>query len=88
MLAQDLVFTPTSEILCKFEVYGLIRSSYSSDGQGLGPGTSLRGLVSDIIRISSSSSSDGIVKCLDLSEYPISLPPDFFLHRIYLLNIL
>ena len=55
----------------KFKVYDLIRSSYSSDGK-LGLGTGLRGLVSDITRISSSSLSDGIVKCLDLSEYPIS----------------
>ena len=65
-----------SEILFKYKVYDLIRSSYSSVGK-LGPGTSLRGLVSDIIKISSSSLSDGTVKCLDLSEYPISLPPGF-----------
>jgi hypothetical protein len=62
-----LVFTPTSKVLFKFKVYD---SSCSSDGK-LGLGTSLRGLVSDIIRIRSSSSSDGIVKCLDLSEYPL-----------------
>ena len=68
MLQLVLVFTPTSEILFKIKVYGPIRSFYFSDGK-LGPGTSLRGLVSDIIWISFSSSSDGIVKCLDLSEH-------------------
>ena len=73
-----LVFIPTSKILFKFKVYDLIRSSsYFSDGK-LDLGTSLRGLVSDIIRISSSSSSDGIVKCPDLSECPVSCSPDFF----------
>ena len=72
-----LVFTPTSEIIFKFKTYDLIRSSYFSDGK-LGPGTSLRGLVSDIMWISSSSSSDGIVKCLDLSEYPVSRSLDLF----------
>ena len=68
-------------------MYDLIRSSYSSDGK-LGPGTNLRGLVSDIIWISSSFSSDGIVKCLDLSEYYIYSCLLIFWQRILLLNSL